>query len=188
MVCFIYIKYYYKKGVEGFESINHQGNLCNYPCFTVTTTLWCDRAPVNCILCVLLLFALFVNRLRAGSVSTSALCHHRKREPQPGGSGPHPARCHRLPHQQALQVRTHSHDTYTHIVAQNEETRLCSPIVSALCVCACVFQVHGAKAGPRVSLFEVKRPCFCCCEPERSSSPALVFIFIFFQYDSLYSV
>lgn len=60
-----------------------------------------------------------VRSLRAGPVSTSALCHHRKREPQPGGRAPHPSRRYRLPHQQPLQVFAQSH-THTH--TQTEHT------------------------------------------------------------------
>lgn len=50
-----------------------------------------------------------LDRMWAGFVSAPAVCHHRKREPQPGGRGPHPPRRYRLPQQQALQVHTDAH-------------------------------------------------------------------------------
>lgn len=57
-------------------------------------------------------------RLWERSVSTWAVCYHRKGEPQPGGRGPHPPCCDSLPYQQTIQVkhaRTHTNtDTLTY--------------------------------------------------------------------------
>lgn len=94
---------------------------------------------------------LLLSSLWAGLVSTSALCHHRKREPQPGGRGPHPSCRYRLPHQQTLQVyaknkhKTQMHDVFflTHLISY-----------------LFILQVHWNKTRPCVSVIEVRGSWF----------------------------